>query len=374
MHKGLNTYVREQLQRGYHPETIRNALIRAGYNPQDINFALHISAKPKKQILITGKSLALTIGIMFTMVLLFFTGMLIFGSGDKEIQISLQVEKPQLAPGETLELSTALVSIQSRQVPVSLEYIISNPATRKIVTSRSERLNVGESAVSSESIPLPQTLEAGEYEVRLIVKFEGLTRVKTAKFTIQQQISAPDFFAAPEEFLGSEELIEAEPTEVECPASCDDLNPATEDYCERGSCVHKLLSDVCGNGRCEEGENRISCAKDCGGEQEKEVVLAQALQQATLDIERAATLCNSLIIPEDADPCFAAIANTSQKSQLCINIKDLRNRDNCLMEFAFAKDYSVCSQLSNRFLITSCVSLSRLNSAPPDITVEEITN
>ena len=73
-------------------------------------------------------------------------------------------------------------------------------------------------------------------------------------------------------------------------------------------------------------------------------------------------MCNSLTIPVDMDPCFAAIANVSHKSALCANINDPGIRDNCLMEFAFSGDYAVCAQLSNRYLLTSCQSLARFSS------------
>jgi hypothetical protein len=91
--------------------------------------------------------------------------------------------------------------------------------------------------------------------------------------------------------------------------------------------------------------------------------MQQALSAARTDAEKAATLCNTLVLPEDSDPCFASIANASSKSQLCLNIQDLRARDDCLMEFAFKNDYTVCNQLSNRYLLTSCQSLARFSTA-----------
>lgn len=374
VNRGINAYVREQLDRGYTPEMIRSALIRAGYNPQDINFALHVATKQPRRIAITGRNLALAVGIALTAVLLILTGFFLFTPGPKEIQIAVQVDKPQLFPGDTLEIRTTLNSEQKRSVPVALDYLVTNIATRRTVTSRSERLNVGESSFTTKSVPLPKTLDPGEYEVRLIAKFEGVTRVKTTKFTVQQPIvEVPEII---EELL-PEEVLELEPVELECPATCDDLNPATEDYCERGTCMHRLLEGVCGNGQCEDGENRITCPADCGDIGEKEAVLAQAAQQALLDPEKASTLCNSLVLPEDSDQCFGKIANISQRSALCTNIQDMRKEDNCYMEFAFAGDYSVCPLISNKFFLTSCYSLSRLQASqamaeqvPPEVTGE----
>ena len=43
---------------------------------------------------------------------------------------------------------------------------------------------------------------------------------------------------------------------VQCPVSCDDLNPCTVDYCgpESYLCIHEKIPGCCGNGRCEPGE------------------------------------------------------------------------------------------------------------------------
>ena len=53
----------------------------------------------------------------------------------------------------------------------------------------------------------------------------------------------------------------------QCPASCDDGNKCTKDYCSSGTnyeCRHDTITSCCGNGKCESGESCSSCPKDCG--------------------------------------------------------------------------------------------------------------
>ncbi len=52
-----------------------------------------------------------------------------------------------------------------------------------------------------------------------------------------------------------------------CPASCDDQNPGTRDYCGPQTnyfCMHEPIPNVCGNFKCEGAETKCSCPQDCG--------------------------------------------------------------------------------------------------------------
>lgn len=357
----LNEYVRLQLQRGYTPEAIRATLLQAGYNPQDIDFALRVARPVEKKILLTGKNAVFVLAGVLAIALLIFAGVLLFKPAAKDISISMSLARSELLPGDTISITTTFSSEQKRTVPVALDYVVSEKFTRRSITSRRAQINVGASAVETESIPLPTSVAPGDYEVKLVARFEQLTRVSSVSFTILQ----PPSGAVVEEKL-TEELrpIEETPTEGElpCPETCDDLNPATDDICVRGACEHILKANYCGNGECEPGENKLLCPEDCGTAQDKTVIIHQALEFAKTNTEKAATLCNSLMLPQDADPCFAAIANASRKSALCANVQDVRARDNCLWEFTNYDDYSVCEQMSNKYLMTSCLSLARFST------------
>ncbi len=52
-----------------------------------------------------------------------------------------------------------------------------------------------------------------------------------------------------------------------CPASCDDKNPGTRDYCGPETsyfCVNEPIPGACGNGICDGAENKCTCPSDCG--------------------------------------------------------------------------------------------------------------
>ena len=52
-----------------------------------------------------------------------------------------------------------------------------------------------------------------------------------------------------------------------CPTSCDDKDASTRDYCDGNSapfCLHEAIAGACGNGVCEDTENKCTCPQDCG--------------------------------------------------------------------------------------------------------------
>jgi len=66
----------------------------------------------------------------------------------------------------------------------------------------------------------------------------------------------------------NEKIIYVNPdVEYPCPASCDDKNSGTRDYCNAQTnnfCMHEPIPNTCGNFICDANENKCSCEQDCG--------------------------------------------------------------------------------------------------------------
>ncbi len=67
-----------------------------------------------------------------------------------------------------------------------------------------------------------------------------------------------------------DKLIFVNPSKkAKCPSSCDDNNPCTTDRCSAATnyfCEHIIKEGVscCGNHKCDSGEDKCSCQRDCG--------------------------------------------------------------------------------------------------------------
>ncbi len=98
--------------------------------------------------------------------------------------------------------------------------------------------------------------------------------MRTLELTVQYEYVATTTSGALPQFailkipLSGAQFTYLVPTATyECPVSCDDGNAGTTDVCSAQTgffCEHRPQTGACGNFVCEDGENKCSCAQDCG--------------------------------------------------------------------------------------------------------------
>ena len=86
----------------------------------------------------------------------------------------------------------------------------------------------------------------------------------------------------------------------------------------------------------------------------KEVLLLQKeIKEKVLEKET----CEQQVEIKYADKCYWELAKQNNQSSLCDQIGDTDKRDTCYFYFAFKKDYTVCSKLTDVYLKNACFSL-----------------
>lgn len=352
--QSLIEYVNKLLNSGYDTGTIRTTLINAGYPPSEVNRALNYAKQgEKKQISLNLKAILIGAGILILLIILALAGIKLLTPKEKTIQIKATPTKTELYPGDALSFVIELSSEVSRQEQVLLNYEIINMQTGKVMLTKQERMTVGERSSKTAQIEIPADTVPGKYMLKITMSYKIKTEQRSFDFNIlesKEKIEEP-----------TEETLETK--EVKCPESCDDFNPCTTDYCEKGICKYKQIIPCCGNGVCEEGESVLNCAEDCSKTKEApQDIVSQATDLAESDPEAAAMLCNKLILPNDADLCFSEVAITSKNSRICENVQTLDHKDACYMSFALEGDYTVCTNIRNSYLAKSCNSLKSSES------------
>ena len=354
----LIEYINKLLKSGYDAETIRTTLINAGYPLAEINKALTYASKAqtgKKTISLNLKLLLIGISAAILIILLVLGGIKLFTPKPKNIDFRVTAIKTEAFPGDTISFLSELTSDTDRKEQVLLNYEILNTQTNEVAKTKQDRKQIGKKSSTTIQMTIPITTEPGGYTLNAVMSYKIKTELQSLRLTVLEPPEENKTILAEESF--EEEMLDEE---VKCPETCDDFNPCTIDYCEKGLCKHTPIIPCCGNGVCEEGESILGCPDDCAKQkQTPQEIILQAKKIASADPEAAAMLCNKLIRPNDIELCFSEVAQTSSRSIICENIQTSEDRDSCYMNFALEGDYTVCAKVKNSYLSKSCNSLKR---------------
>jgi len=354
--KSLTEYINKLLKAGYTTGSIRTTLINAGYSPAEINQALTYAKAPKKQIALNLKILIIGAISLILLVLIILGAVWLLTPESKEINLSSTLLKTEAYPGDAISFLVELSSNIERTEQVLLSYELIDIQKEEIISTKQDSQEIGQKRSLTIQMNIPAEAEPGKYEIKTILSYKQGTKQKKLTFNIIEKPAEKELI--PEEY--AEDFEEEPPAEITCPESCDDFNPCTEDYCEKGLCVHKPIIPCCGNGICEEGEGVLNCPEDCAKTTKTpQELITQANTVAKTDPETAAMLCNKLTRQNDIDLCFSEVAQTSGKSIICDNIQTQDSKDSCYMEFAMDGEYEVCGKIENSYLSKSCNSLKR---------------
>ncbi len=351
-------YISRLRAAGYDAGTIRTQLIQAGYDPRQVDQALQTGQRK----VISAKTLAL-IGAGILVLVLIGIAILTFTAPEpKYVELSLQATQTQLAAGDRFTFLKQLSSDQEARVTVQLQHTIVDAANQQ-VAQRQETVTVAQALSTQTQIPLPSTLNPGQYTLTTIATYDGKTAQAKLNFAIVEPTQAQPVLGA---------TPELKPAALDCPTDCDDLNACTQDSCVKGKCTHVAIKPCCGNLICEAGETKTSCAEDCvQREKTPDQLVQQAAQLSATDPQTAIAICTSLGRTRYADACYAEVAIGSRNANICQNVLEEPTKDRCYLEFASElSDFSSCSLIVNKYLAQSCNALSRISAAQaatPDI-------
>lgn len=170
-----------------------------------------------------------------------------------------------------------------------------------------------------------------------------------------------------------------------CPASCDDNDPCTRDYCDKNTnfqCRHTATSDVpCGEGMacvfgvCERVRDKCSITYDnedlTKAEAEWEVI--QCYQESYLGPARLTgnlSICSDILEEDFMAKCVTQVAIGQDDIEVCETLLTLVQKDQCFFDFANfeAERYEIpdhiCVKIADGIMKTKCESLKDVVTAP----------
>ena len=360
----LINYIKKELAAGYKPEAVRTYLINYGYNAADVDEALKAAiAKPVPAAARKIPILPIVGGVVA--VLFIVVIVLIFFAGKKEVEVvKVAAEKLDLKvsmlssnvrQGNSVQFTVILTSLDGKSHDVGFFYEIID-STGTTISQKEDFISVKQKSVEQKTIDIPSDVRAGSYNLAVTGRFDGEI--------VRSSIGFGVLSAGAE--IEKAEIVEV--AEIECPPSCDDDDPCTDDQCSAATnyeCVHFAIKPCCGNLRCEEYENYNNCPTDCSPPLPAGVteiitlteITQNARNYASTNLAQAENYCNGLAERDQKDSCFYEVAQTAKKSKYCDVVFSELKRDNCYSEFALAGDFGVCSKMTNKYMKESCFEL-----------------
>jgi len=358
--QSLVEYIRRLLEQGYDSGTIRTTLLNAGYSPYDVDASLRATGSPGKKI--GGKPLI----IAFVIILFASAGALLLlkllQAPPIELQVSVNLFSTEIAPGQEVVVNIDIRNPSGRSVDGLIDFEVSGPGGR--VASKTEKFSVVSQASVPASIQLPPTIVPGAYTVFVKVSYKGKSEQASRGFSVVESVAQPP--AAPVEALKNEAEEAARELQLTCPGGCDDLNFCTNDACVQGQCQNVPVTPCCGNAQCEQGESKSSCVLDCS---ERPVdpadIEAKARDRAKSDLAGAVAICETLMQRSYVDGCLSVVAEASENKEPCTKVVNSDVRDGCFITFAYKNDFSVCSEIKNEYMKTSCNTWAQISATKP---------
>ncbi|MBR9699577.1 hypothetical protein GOV09_03930 [Candidatus Woesearchaeota archaeon] len=382
----LTSYIRKLIKQGYDTRYIKQYLRKYGYPEKTIDQALYNVQGHRSTLPL---SLASTIILIIIVVAISAFALFWFwpDASSDSLEMRIMDLDSTVKAGASVQASIDLSKDSKQDEDIFLKAEVFDRNDKR-VAFRSQTAAVGNSDTVSLSIKLPNSLQEGSYTLTITARYSGQSPQASKKFSVtsdKQPTCSDGIKNQDEEDIDCGGSCKAC---KDCPASCEDDNANTQDYCNAETdfeCKHDPIS-VCGDSICSKDESTESCSQDC---QEQTTAnpwdeLERIKQLAKTDKNQAKVECSKLpesfrdkclenIGEESSDPavcdkiteqynrdrCFTQVAQSLNNQAICENIQKESRRDNCYINFAIDGDYTVCDKIINTYLKKSCTTLAQ---------------
>ncbi|NOZ80076.1 MAG: hypothetical protein GXP63_00245 [DPANN group archaeon] len=385
----LHAYIQEQRKRGVPDSQIKLSLLRAGYAPSIIDAGL---ARQEHHHLPMALIIVGFLVVVVAMAVVFFTA---FNRSEPSFLLDLNTKPLQVdvEPGGQLSFIKEISSMGSaKRHDMVLTHSILNPRNGDELLSKKETMAIETKGSSTTTIDIPADLSPGYYLMQTLADYEGKQAVASFLFKVYKKGPVPTCFdnEQNQDETGvdcggscdpcdhcSDGLLDGDETDVDCGGSCvpcvegscfDNVQDQDEEGVDCGGVCRPCLTASCFDGIRNQDETGIDCGGICRActqgdrsfrdlDPREQLIFARNL--ATTDPDQAHDLCTTLTDQAQKDECIAQVADEVDDKAMCDQILIPSKKDSCLLSFALEGDYTVCSEITNIYLMNSCLNLEK---------------
>ena len=359
----LVDYIKNAIKQGYKVGDLEIYLIEKGWSPAAVKEAVALATKKRFPSAIIGIFILLA-GVGFSVFFLLPKGTVMPAS----VSIGLP---SQVLPGSTLDTVLSIQTTGRAKDNLMLTYSITPADKFGIVSRWDDLISPPYPATYTKSIDVPSTAASQQYTLDIRYMYKDQSSTLTKVFTVGQS-QTPTPLAPTTPTIETPGVVS-----TSCPASCDDMNSCTYDYCDeqtRYLCSYDPVSNCCGNSVCETTENESSCPQDARGASEEakisrvdelEDIIWRAKNLTAENPQSGFEYCRNQENPVNKDECYLAMADATNETITCENIIDSDKKDLCWTKI------NNCEQVVNGMVKRSCELLNWRGSAGSAIETRE---
>ena len=364
----LTRYMREHIDGGYDTNSIRAYLLKYGYTQQQIDLAMRniYPLEVKPTIHFSKLTTALIVAI-FCMILI-SSGIFIyinFRGPSQLLDVRTNMVARSIESGDPISFTIEMFNLgKSNRYDVLLRYEVYDLGNN-LITFKEETIALETKASSPGVIDWGEQFP-GNYYLRTTASYKKGTAKASSSFKVIRpsrttietipDVSEPD------------EPVSGQPIISQCPLNCDDNNACTTDYCDEKTnyvCKHDIIIPCCGNYICDDDEDPGNCEVDCFevGDDNDGIFSGRTIwetldfigETAKSDKGLAVSYCNEIKKIILKYNCFADVAVNSNDGFVCNNIDNQLSKDNCYKDFSIdTADSSMCAEIFDEFKKDAC--------------------
>jgi len=354
----LVKYIKEQIDKGFDRETIKNHLVRYGYSAADVDDAVKQIYSPEvKHIIHFSPTTLVSIAVIFLGVVsvayVFFN--FFDRSPDRLLDLNLEDVKTTSKAGSDITFLTEITNLGSdKRYDIVIKYEVINLDTSKVLTFKEETRGIETIGSKQTKISIPTDADAGDYILRAIATYDSQRAVATLPVKIEGDDKEEPVDEPVQEPVKEPDKPIEEPEKIEEPEEPKDDPGETKaiDALTTFETIEKV---------------GVLAKQDKSGARE----LCTQLQLQTSrdlcfnkigEITGDKTFCGIINDERTKDVCLSNVAKFSDTSEVCEEITKDSRKDSCYMNFVIdKKDYTVCVKVTNQYLKQSCESLKQLS-------------
>lgn len=353
--KKLIKYIETQLKNGYDINSIKDSMLKGGYNLQQIDKAVKEMYEGEEKGFIFTSPMSLIIGV--SVILIIIVSLTVFFlMDDKEIEklgIDIINAENTIERGSTMSFSVKFTGEETSTYNVRVKKEILDKKTNRVLALKEDDEEIITPVSLSSDIDIPLSADPGDYLLRTVVTYSGGKLIDTYNF----KVVAVD---EPIEEEPEEEPIEEEPVDEPTPEvepTPETVVPTDKRPNMEGLSSFENLEIVREIAQTNPTEAASYCPKF--DFQTSKDLCYEYVGEESGDIR----YCDKVHDETTREICYSNVAVKIGNPKLCEVIKKDKRRDSCYLAFILSdsKDYTVCDKVSNEYMKQSCNSLKQLS-------------